>query len=151
MTSGTGERLAIVDWTVGQLSALVKKVGGTERAKGILRDDVGVLITSLVPKHAVKGTLEELEAVKKEITTDLDEYKLHLAAERIYHYMWHAVADGIIEETKKGLVSPETLKKIFLECLALLHPFMPFVTEEIYQYFPKEVRGTDSLLMIRPW
>jgi valyl-tRNA synthetase len=90
--------------------------------------------------------LHELEKVKKEVTGYLDEYKLHLAAESIYHYTWHTVADKLIEEYKPRLngtdeadktIATETLMKVFSECLKMLHPFMPFVTEEIWGMLPK--------------
>jgi valyl-tRNA synthetase len=90
--------------------------------------------------------LKELEAVKKEVTSYLDEYKLHLAAESIYHYVWHAVADKIIEANKAKKVSYATLQKVFSESLKMLHPFMPFVTEEVWSKL-----GNKNLLMIEPW
>jgi len=80
--------------------------------------------------------LKQLETVKKEITGYLDEYKLHLAAEGVYHYVWHTVADQLIEEVKTGAISPKVLTEIFKECLKMLHPFMPFVTEEIWGKLP---------------
>ena len=97
--------------------------------------------------------MEELNNAREEITGYLDEYKLHLAAEKVYHYVWHTVADEIIEECKKGAISPEALWSIFLECLKMLHPFMPFVTEELYTYYKARFpeKATAELLMVEGW
>ncbi len=101
--------------------------------------------------------LHELEKVKKEVTGHLDEYKLHLAAESIYHYTWHTVADKLIEEYKPRLagsdeadkiVAVETLLKVYSECLKMLHPFMPFVTEELWAQLP--IPG-KKMLMVENW
>ncbi len=91
----------------------------------------------------------------KEITKELEEYKLHIVAEKLYHYIWHTLADKIIEESKKilenGTEEEKESRKQFLlstleTILKLLHPFMPFVTEEIWQNMNK-----DSLLMVQKW
>ncbi|MDO8601775.1 MAG: valine--tRNA ligase [bacterium] len=92
------------------------------------------------------AVLKELEAVKKEVTGYLDDYKLHLAAESIYHYVWHTVADKIIEANKAKKVSYAVLHRVFSESLKMLHPFMPFVTEEIWGKL-----GNKNLLMIEKW
>ncbi len=99
---------------------------------------------------------EERHALLDDVTLDMENYRFHLAAEKIYHYAWHSFADKILEESKKILSegTPEqklsrqqlllhTHKKI----LAALHPFMPFVTEEIWSMTP----NTDKLLMIEEW
>jgi len=80
-----------------------------------------------------------------------------LAAEKIYHYIWHDFADKVIEEAKPRLRSEnaedrlaayKTLEKILGECLKMLHPFMPFVTEEIYQQF---LAKDGKLLFVEEW
>ena len=96
-------------------------------------------------------------ALAKEVTSDIDDYKIYLAAEKIYHYVWHTFADDVIEKSKEILKgTDEDAKKrvqfalyaTLYGCLKLLHPFMPFVTEEIYQSMP--VKET-KFLMIAPW
>lgn len=96
-----------------------------------------------------KEALAELDKVKADVSRYFDEYKLHLAAETAYHYVWHTVADEVIEANKNGEVSLVTLKKIFKECLKMLHPFMPFVSEELYQKLPFEDK--KEFLMIENW
>lgn len=104
-------------------------------------------------EHQEKIT--ELNTLAKEITSDIDSFRLHLAGEKLYHYIWHTFADIIIEESKVTLngedegkkVSTQKMLTVLLEtCLKLLHPFMPFITEEIWQSMNKK-----SLLMIEKW
>jgi len=91
--------------------------------------------------------LSDFKKLKKEITKNMDNFKFYIAAEKIYHYFWHVFCDKIIEESKKNNVSKIVLFKIFSECLILLHPFMPFITEEIWSLLP----GKKSLLIIEKW
>lgn len=91
-----------------------------------------------------------------DITKDMEEFRFYMASEKIYHYIWHTLADIILENSKKifqaGTDDEKNSRKQFLlgtmqYCLKILHPFMPFVTEEIWQTtgFGKE------LLMIASW
>jgi valyl-tRNA synthetase len=93
-----------------------------------------------------KEYLDELKNLTSEITDDLESFRIHLASEKIYHYVWHKFADIIIEEYKKELISFDTIDTILESCLKLLHPFMPFVTEEIWQTL-----GKGNLLMVERW
>ena len=101
--------------------------------------------------------LTELDALSADATKDLDEFRIYLAAEKIYHYAWHELADKIIEESKPILngadqaarASRARLLLVLLErVLKLLHPFMPFITEEIYQSLPTK---DSEFLMIAQW
>jgi valyl-tRNA synthetase len=94
-----------------------------------------------------KDLVSEFEALAKDITADMDEYRFHLAAEKIYHYIWHRLADEIIEESKNKPEYGATLYHLLENSLKLLHPFMPFITEEIWS----ELGGKENLLMIEPW
>ncbi len=96
--------------------------------------------------------------LSKEITDDLENYRFYLAGEKLYHYLWHEFADKIIEESKDILKGENTLEKqsrVFLlnsvlsSSLKLLHPFMPFITEEIWQSSPWKNGSTP--LMIETW
>lgn len=97
----------------------------------------------LVP-HDVE-ILSELDAITKDITVDLENYRFYLAGEKIYHYVWNTFADKILEENKARLTSTDETDKysaqlmlytLLERSLVLLHPFMPFVTEEIWQSLP---------------
>src|SRR3989338_7258003 len=99
---------------------------------------------------------EEFSEIAKDITTDMENYRLHLASEKIYQYVWHRFADEIIEETKeiiktggeKAAERKKVLASILMDCLKILHPFMPFVTEEIWGILPIEDK---NLLMVEKW
>lgn len=92
----------------------------------------------------------------KDITTDLENYRFYLAGEKLYDYFWKTFADVIIEECKKDIVdntpnkiSAQNLLLILLrEQIISIHPFMPFITEEIW----KEIKNdTDDLLLVTKW
>lgn len=93
----------------------------------------------------------------KSITEDIETYALHTASESIYHYIWDTFASTILEESKPLLLNEDlTIKQsrekllyiLLTESLTVLHPFMPFVTESIWQLLPVKEK---SLLMISPW
>lgn len=112
-------------------------------------------------------SLEELNNLITEITKEMDEYKFYIVAEKVYHYFWHSFADIIIERSKKKIIenknsnSAKTLLYLQLTMLLkLLHPFMPFVTEEIWSMIPAHnathsVAGgpteNKKLLMVEKW
>jgi valyl-tRNA synthetase len=91
----------------------------------------------------------------KDVTKDIEEYRLYMATEKLYHYVWHELADVIIEDSKAILNGDDavakasrqqTLLQILETCLKALHPFMPFVTEEIWG-----LMGNKKLLMVETW
>jgi valyl-tRNA synthetase len=92
---------------------------------------------------------------KKDITSDIESYRLHLGSEKIYNYFWKTFCDEIIETHKvrinedKDKKSAQTLLLTLLrEQLIVLHPFMPFITEELW----KDVRTEgDPMLMVMQW
>jgi len=93
-----------------------------------------------------------------DITEDITKYALHLAGEKLYHYVWHTLADEILEDSKKifenGNEKEITSRKQFLlhtlhNVLIALHPFMPFITEEVWQHFPHSEK--NNLLMVEKW
>ena len=102
-----------------------------------------------------KSKINQALKIKKQVENHIKNFQFHLAGHKIYHYIWHTFADKIIEESKKplyegrGKEKQETyfmLENIFKECLKMLHPFMPFITEEIYQKF-----YPNKILMIEKW
>jgi valyl-tRNA synthetase len=93
----------------------------------------------------------EFDKLVKEVTKEMDDYKFYIVAEKIYHYVWHRLADEIIEESKGKPEYAATLKYILEGSLKLLHPFMPFVTEEIWGIMHPSEQREGKLLMIEPW
>jgi valyl-tRNA synthetase len=104
----------------------------------------------------------QFQLITKDVTKDIEGYRIYAAAEKTYHYVWHEFADMILEHSKTIFAgaSPEengtefvaSRKKLlylmFTNILKLLHPFMPFVTEEIYQSMPTK---DSDFLMIAKW
>ena len=111
---------------------------------------------TLKPKD--EKTLKNLNKTAKEITKLMNSFKFYGAAEKIYHYFWHTFADKIIEESKNKLSGKErkatqfVLFNVLLTSLKLLHPFMPFITEDIFQKLPvKNTKKRGKFLMVENW
>ncbi len=90
----------------------------------------------------------EFDALAQSISTDLDAFRLHTAAETLYNYIWTRFADEILEASKKETGYGATLHYILEGSLKLLHPFMPFVTESIWELLPQK---DSTLLMTQQW
>lgn len=88
-----------------------------------------------------------MKDILKETTRLLGENRVGLAAETIYNEFWHWYCDEQIEANKKGEVSVEVLREGLESFLKLLHPFVPFVTEAVWQ----EVFPGEGLLINQPW
>lgn len=92
---------------------------------------------------------------QKDITSDIENYRLHLASEKVYDYFWKVFCDEIIETRKVRILenndksSAQTLLLTLLrEQMIVIHPFMPFITEEIWKYVKKE---EDDMLIVTQW
>ena len=103
----------------------------------------------ILPAH--KDFIDEWKNLTKEITKEMEEYKLYLVGEKLYHFFWHRFADVIIEECKKDLndSAKYTLNFLLKEQLKALHPFMPFITEEIWGLIHDG--NPEKLLIIEAW
>ncbi|MCC6198796.1 valine--tRNA ligase [Candidatus Nomurabacteria bacterium] len=104
------------------------------------QEDTGALKQDLV---------DEFDALAKGITADLDALRLHGAAEKLYQYLWTRFADEILEASKKEEGYGATLHYILAGSLKLLHPFMPFLTETLWQLMP--LSNKRQYIMIEQW
>lgn len=87
--------------------------------------------------------IKKLNRLAKSVAENIESYKFGEAAHDLYDFVWHDFADKYIEESKNK-DDPETLAALthlLMGCLKLLHPFMPFVTEEIWSRFPTKGNG----------
>ncbi len=127
-------------------------------ARFVLENTAGeTLEGSFTERNKFDETLRaERRAILEDVTADMDNFRFYLAAEKLYHYSWHTLADKIIEESKQIFISgtneEKTRRRQFLlhtldELLKVLHPFMPFVTEEIWQI----MYDGKKILMIEKW
>ena len=89
---------------------------------------------------------KSLDQIIKDISKQLNLFKISVASEIVYDKFWHWFCDICIEQNKNGEISSETLRKGLIVFLKLLHPFMPFVTEAIW----KEM-GNSDLLVTSSW
>lgn len=89
----------------------------------------------------------ELNTLIAEVTKEMDEYKFYIVSEKLYHYFWHTFADVIIERCKNKIGEEASQSKasaqwlLYLQLTTLikaLHPFMPFITEEIWSMLPQQ-------------
>jgi valyl-tRNA synthetase len=104
-----------------------------------------------------KKSEEELNILIEDITKEMNEFRYSIVAEKLYHYFWHTFADIIIERSKKKIlenknaISAKTLVYRHLDILLrTLHPFIPFVTEEIWSMMPKK-NEHGNLLLVEEW
>ncbi|HEX4799047.1 MAG TPA: valine--tRNA ligase, partial [Candidatus Paceibacterota bacterium] len=108
--------------------------------------------------NIIVGELSTLiETVEKHFAT----YRIDLALETIYQFVWHRFADEIIEDSKSIIVHGDTsakqsrqalLRTCLFTSLKLLHPYMPYVTEAIWQHIPNHLRRNErALLMVSAW
>ena len=104
-----------------------------------------------------KNILEKLNQTIAGVTKNLDNFMFHEAAQEIYHFFWHDFCDVYIEAVKSRLNGGDEKDKesarqilfyVLLNSLKLLHPFMPFITELIYQNLPEKNKEN---LMIENW
>lgn len=103
----------------------------------------------------------EFKEVLRVITKEMEEYKFYLVADKIYQYTWARFADVIIEESKPILQGEDKYAKdsraqfllnTLVDIIKVLHPFMPFVTEEIWSLLPiKDQDKGRNLLMVAKW
>ena len=103
-----------------------------------------------------KWILSKLNRLVKEVTDNMDAYELGVASAKVYDFIWSDYCDWYIELTKARLQGDDEAAKIqaqqvlvyvLTETLKLLHPFMPFITEEIWQALPHE----GDFLMLQKW
>jgi valyl-tRNA synthetase len=111
-------------------------------------------INSLTP--ADKWILSKVNTLSKEVTDNMDKYELGMAVQKLYDFIWEEFCDWYIEMVKPRLYNDEdttkdaalwTLKTVLINSLKLLHPYMPFITEEIFN----TLQDKEESIMISKW
>ncbi|MDO4548390.1 MAG: valine--tRNA ligase [Clostridia bacterium] len=106
--------------------------------------------------RADRWILTRLNEAIADISSNLEQCEFGLASTRIYDFAWSMYCDWYIEFTKRRLnsedaedkeISRSVLYSVLLDILKLLHPFMPFITDEVYRQLP----GSSDSIMIKPW
>lgn len=120
-----------------------------EKAPGAQAD-----ITDLT--MADRWILSKVNTLTKDVTDNLNKYELGIALQKVYDFIWEEFCDWYIEMVKPRLWSDEdktkeaavwTLKTVLIQSLKLLHPYMPFITEEIFCNLQEE----ESSVMVSAW
>ena len=105
---------------------------------------------------ADRWILSKVNTLAKDVTENMDKYELGIALQKVYDFIWEEFCDWYIEMVKPRLYSNEdttkaaaiwTLKTVLIQSLKLLHPYMPFITEEIFCNLQEE----EPSIMISSW
>jgi valyl-tRNA synthetase len=103
-----------------------------------------------------KKILKELKKTIKSVNNNLEKFLFGKAAQTLYKFFWHSFCDKYLEESKKQIQdqklktqTKQILLYVLLTSIKLLHPFIPFITEEIYQKLP--LKSRKKSLMIEEW
>jgi valyl-tRNA synthetase len=94
---------------------------------------------------------QHLKTLVAEVTRQLDQYKLGLAAETLYNEFWHWFCDDCIEQAKQDKLSQTALLNGLKTFLKLLHPFIPFVTEKLWLILSEKGLTDTGLLISQSW
>jgi len=154
--NGEGGRVPLSEDKVRAMRNFANKIWNMGRFFQMMEEKLGKEIPDYSPK--MKGLVEEdkkivkeVEAVNKKITTLLEKFRFSEAADTIYHFLWHSVADRYIEQIKEREnlgVALSVFREVFTNGLKLLHPFMPFVTEAVWRELPK---NNMNMLIVSQW
>ncbi|HQD50154.1 MAG TPA: valine--tRNA ligase [Defluviitaleaceae bacterium] len=117
-------------------------------------DEIHVELKDLLA--ADKWILSKVNTLAKEVTENMDKYELGIAVSKLYDFFWEEFCDWYIEMVKPRLYNKEdktrkaalwTLRTVLINALKLLHPYMPFITEEIFTYIQDE----EETIMLSAW
>jgi valyl-tRNA synthetase len=125
-----------IEWQKSQLAGSVVEFGEIS-AKTLTTSD--------------RKLIRELRSLATSVTKAIERYQFSRASEYLYEFTWHNLADVFVEEVKirqDKEIALGVLEYAYLTCLKLLHPFMPFVTEEIWEKINKD---GNTLLINTPW
>ncbi len=100
-----------------------------------------------------KAIIAELENAIEKVTNSIDSYRFHDGADTLYEFTWHVLADKYMEQIKERLRNGDTealsvFRHVFLNTLKLLHPYMPFITEELWNKIPKM---KNDMIIVSSW
>ena len=96
--------------------------------------------------------IQKLNSIITSTTANLEKYHFGQAAENLYQFFWHEFCDQYLESIKnKGEQALPVLLTVLITSLKLLHPFIPFVTETIYQEMVTKLNLTEKLLITSSW
>ncbi|OPY67740.1 MAG: Valine--tRNA ligase [Syntrophorhabdaceae bacterium PtaU1.Bin034] len=159
MLAAQGRDVLLSEERIEGTRNFVNKIWNASRLTATLLENVtfepGYKPSSFLPDRWIRSRLQQ---VAKEVAEAIDAYRFSDAAHTLYSFVWHEFCDWYLELIKPNLygkvtafdagVTAANLHATFIDMLKLLHPFMPFVTEEIYQRMPFR---KDESIMVAPF
>lgn len=160
-----GNDIAVGEGKIKGYRNFSNKIWNITRFVSANMEDSGIKTSELESPEQIKlspqdqNDLKKLTEIIAKTTEHLDKFQFSRAGELLYEYTWHEFADKIIEETKTRLrdgseedkrAALYKLLKILKSVLALLHPFVPFVTEAVWKNIPKGEQDQE-LLILQNW
>ncbi|HXK52493.1 valine--tRNA ligase [Candidatus Nomurabacteria bacterium] len=136
-------------WNMARFMGVLEDNYNQEEGKELTIYSIDELKSLLQPKDI--EILVGFDAMLKYVDSSLKKYRFADAANSIYQFMWKDLASDYLEDAKGRLdkdVALSVLRSVYLECLKVLHPFMPFVTEEIWQNLTAE---KERPLAVQSW
>ena len=121
-----------------------------------LENDPGQLDETDTLNLADQWILSRCNSLMTEVTANMEKFEIGIAATKVYEFVWNEYCDWYIELAKKRLYGEDAKEKetvqrvlvtILRDALKMLHPVIPYITEEIWQYLPK----TDTMLIKAEW
>ncbi|WP_058485814.1 valine--tRNA ligase [Defluviitalea phaphyphila] len=121
-----------------------------------LEDEKNLKVTLEDLSEADKWIISKVNTLAKDVTDNMNKYELGIAVSKLYDFFWEEFCDWYIEMVKPRLYNKEdktreaalwTLKTVLINALKLLHPYMPFITEEIFTYIQDE----EETIMLSSW
>jgi len=154
LTYGTaaGNDLSLSENKVMAMRNFANKIWNASRF--VLENPESEVKNSKLKNKDDQWILKELEKTVKEVTSHIEAFRFGQASEKIYDFFWHTFCDQYIEKSKaRRNETQATLLYVLETSLKLLHPFMPFVTEEIWQEARRRKTGffKEESLIIAPW
>jgi valyl-tRNA synthetase len=142
-------------WNAMRLALMNLPASGQARPASVSEDPRALLADATL---AERWILSRLDAAIERTTRALQEYRFDDAALAIHEFFWNEVCDWYLEMTKPSLRDPGEKQRasglmlfVLSRCLKLLHPFMPFITEELWSFLPEAQRAGEPVLMLASW
>ncbi len=143
-----GKKFCNKIWNAARFTMLLTETGRNE----LTGQELKAAVKSRKLTAADKKILKALEKTTKAVSQNIDNFQFGQAARLAYDFFWHDFCDFYIEESKLQKDKEDSQKillYVLLNSLKLLHPFLPFITEEIYQKLP--LKNKKQCLMIENW
>ncbi|OGK19354.1 valine--tRNA ligase [Candidatus Roizmanbacteria bacterium RIFCSPHIGHO2_02_FULL_40_13b] len=128
-------------WNMGRFLMMTRHSGAQAIESQV--DPIGHSVPS---RMTIEDLEKEFQTLKKQVMKDMEAYRFSSALNSLYEFIWHRYADFYIEQLKVeaqsgNITLTKKLEEVYLDSLVLLHPFMPFVTEALWNVFNGEERS----------